>query len=125
MSSAEKVRTTDSLLWYLNDSLQTGWAPVQIWPGSRHRQVPLQKASQQGHLPGLHHRPAKLPPLGGPGVRGMQEGEGNGPLPRRESGKRDRGRRRQDTPRTLPRHGDLGTDDSNPFTLQTGKDQKV
>ena len=63
MSSAEKVRPTDSLLRYLNDGLQTGWASVQIWPGSRHGQAPLQKASQRGHLLGLHRRPAeRLPP---------------------------------------------------------------
>lgn len=46
MSSAKKVRPTDSLLRYLNDSLQSGWAPVQTWPGSPHGEAPLQKAAQ-------------------------------------------------------------------------------
>lgn len=64
MSSAEKVRPTDSLLRYLNDSLQSGWAPVQTWPGSQHGEAPLQKAAQRGCLPGPHHRPAKLPDPG-------------------------------------------------------------
>lgn len=51
---SREVTHTDSPPQHCNDNptIRPGY-PVQIWPGSWHRQALLQKASQQGHLPGF------------------------------------------------------------------------
>lgn len=68
MSSAEKVMPTDSLLQHLSDNLKTGPGTCPNLAGELARTAPLQKASQQGHLAGLHHRPAEPPPWRRPRV---------------------------------------------------------
>lgn len=118
MSSAEKVMQTDSLLQHLSDNLKTGPGTCPNLAGELARTAALQKASQQGHLAGLHHRPAEPPPQRRPRVWGVQEGEGNGRLPRRQGGTRGGGGK--NTPRILPTQGTLGADDPNPFILQRG-----